>query len=202
MAKRRRTRKSNPQGSGMLLMLGGAAVAVYGYTQGWFDGLFGGPAVTYAAIPPPPAPSGNPIADPATQIVNTPSAPPPLGTIVTNANDVDAQLKAKYAYIIPDPSNVNALGGPIASTGYINMTYVLAHDAVTGAPVTATVYVRPDVSAPVQASIDARVARGADPLTSYDTIDQINSVMSTNGLTGIRGRNNLGYTNGWGGYRM
>lgn len=198
-----RRRTSNPKGgSGMLLMLGGAAVAVYGYSQGWFDSIFGGGTPVYAPIAPPPAPTGNPIANAATQIVNAPSTPPPLGTVVNNANDIDAQLKAKMAYIIPDSSNLAALAAPLVSAGYINMTYVITTDAVTGAPVTATLYVRPDVATPVQSVIDNRVARGGDAASPYDSLDQINTVMSTNGLTGVRSRNNLGYTNGWGGYRM
>lgn len=193
MAKRRS--KQNPEMGGILLLAGAATAAYLAYANGWF-----GNSTIVATAPTNPQPTNgtvNPVTNPATQIVNAPSAPPPLGTVVNNANDIAAQIAAKFAYIIPDPSNVNALGGPIAQAGYSNLSYVLDTDAISGTPVMATIYLRPDVATAVNASIQNRVDRSGGTATPNDTLTQIQQVMSNSGLTGLRGR-----STGWGGYRM
>lgn len=193
MAKRKS--KSNPEAGGMLLLAGVAAAAYYAYSQGWFGG--GTAVATLPSTPQPTTGTINPVINPATQIVNTPSTPPPLGTVVNNANDIAAQLAAKYPYIIPDPSNVNALGGPIAQAGYTNVTYIIDRDAVTGTPITATIYLRPDVATAVNAGVQNRMDRSGGTADPNDTLLQIQQAMSASSLSGLRGR-----STGWGGYRM
>jgi hypothetical protein len=174
-------RKSNPDhNSTMLLVVGGAAaVAFYGYTQGWFNTT----AVTASAPAPTqnPAMPNNPITSATTQVVNTPVPAPPLGTPVNDANSLAAQLKANYAYIIPGPS--------IASN--------IAALAPNYVPITTTdnglLLLRPDVASIVTSQINNRLVRaGGATLTSLqaatgETLAMIQQAMSSANLSGLRG---------------
>ena len=175
-------RKSNPDhGSTMLLVVGGAAaVAYYGYTQGWFNtaGAFTtnlSPTGTNSAMP------TNPITAATTQVVNTPVPAPPLGTPVNDANSLAAQLKANYAYIIP--------GAAIASN--------IATLAPNYAPILTSdnglLLLRPDVASVVTSQINNRLVRaGGATLTSLqaatgETLAMIQQAMSSANLSGLRG---------------
>lgn len=183
--------KENPETGMMLGLLAAAGVAIYGYYQGWF----GGTTVVAAPVPSPSIGTSNPITNPATQIVNTPSTPPPLGTVVTTGNDVAAQLAAKYPFIIPDPSNVNGLGGALATAGYINLSYNISADGSSANPILQTIYLRPDIAAAINSDLSGRTSRAGSQ--QYDTLSQIKQVMSNANLSGLNG-----FSSGWGGYRM
>jgi hypothetical protein len=156
--------------SGTILLLGGAAaLAYFGYTNGWFSSLF--PA-TAAAPPPPPPPSGPP-----------PPAPiPALGTTVTNANDALAQVAANDAFILPDAATFTTLQSALPS-GY-QVIQTTDHGGVL---------LRPDVYAAVQKLITNRVTRATSQGASTAsiqaagniTLGEIQSTMTSAGLTGL-----------------
>ena len=112
--------RSNPEHSGTLLLLGAAAVGAYGWYAGWFTSLM--PVTTVApAAPAQPSGTTNPVLNPNTQIVNAPSTAPPLGTIVTNANDQAAQVAANYTYIVPSAALVSQAPSGYAMVKVSNM---------------------------------------------------------------------------------
>ncbi len=73
---------------GLILLIGGAAVAWYGYTQGWFSSLFGTPAAS--TIPPASVPPATPYVAPA----NPPTSSAPVTLPTTAPATLSAQLTA------------------------------------------------------------------------------------------------------------
>lgn len=130
---------------GMMLLLGAAAVGVYGYMQGWFDTLIP------AAVLPKSNPTGttNPITNPKTQIVNAPSTPPAVGVVVNSGNDVAAQAAAKVPYILPSNAIVSQ-----APSGY-----ALVKVKDTGGVNSGFIYLRNDIAQKDIDSANAIVAQ-------------------------------------------
>lgn len=174
--------KQNPE-TGMLLLLGGGAVVAYGIYAGWFNSLFGTtPTVVVTPQAPAATSTGNPISSGAA-VVNTPTTPPPLGTVVQTAADTSAQITANYPYIIPSPTMINTLGALAAQAGY----------SAFSTSDMGTVYVRKDIAAAVNTDINNRVQRatqaGAASTSianaSNETFGQIQQLMTTQGLSGL-----------------
>ena len=105
-------RRSNPEHTGNLLLLVGVGVAGYlAYVNGWFSSLFGG--VTAAAQPLTVTTTG-------TGTTTAPAASvtaPPLGTTVSSAAQVAAQVAANYPYILPNATTFGAYTSS-APSGY------------------------------------------------------------------------------------
>lgn len=180
--------KENPKGGSMLLLLGAAGVALYGYFNGWFSSLT--TAVMASPAPTPTTGTVNPVTNPATQIVNAPSTPPPIGTVVTNANDLAAQAAASYMYILPAQSIGNLLS--LVPNGY---TPIVTADY-------GTVYLRNDVFGVVSTDLQNRIARAVNAGAAATSIqqstqlslDQIKVDAQTAGLSGLSGL--MGYRRG------
>ena len=90
------------KGSDTIMLLGAAAVAYYGYTQGWFSGILGklgggAPAPATPAAAPAPAPT--------------------LGSKVGTVAQIAAQAAANDAYILPDWTMLPSASTP-APSGY------------------------------------------------------------------------------------
>lgn len=103
--------------TGTILLLGAVGVAVYGYTQGWFSQLFGVTAIPgtttldasqTAAIKAQLAALAAQGTNPPPTASPTPAAVPALGTTVTSAGQVAAQVAAKDPYILPDATTWGA----------------------------------------------------------------------------------------------
>lgn len=159
--------------SGTIILLGAAAVGVYGYLNGWFTGLFGTTAAAVAAPVPTPV------------VVPTATAPtpvPPLGTTVTNVSDALRQVAANDAYILPDAATFATLQTALPG-GY---NWIMTTDK-------GGILLRPDVYAAVQTSISGLLARAtaAGAATSslqaagQVSLAQIQSIMASGGLSGF-----------------
>jgi hypothetical protein len=188
--KRYRKAQQNPHSAMPILLLAGAGIAAYlAYSNGWFS------SPTLAVAAPNPTPAGattNPVTNPATQIVNAPSAPPPLGTVVGNANDIAAQAAAGLAYILPAQSLQNL--SSLTPNGYSPITtsdfgLVFLRNNVYQVATT-------DLNNRIQRAIDQGAAETSVQNATKLSLTNIQQDMSSNGITG------LGFTNGWGGYRM
>lgn len=96
--------------TGTILLLGGAAVAIYGYFQGWFSGLTTKTAPSPA--PPPTTTAPGTTGGPANTV-------PPMGTVVVSVPQALAQVAAKDAYVMPNMDVYVALQTQIpANSGY------------------------------------------------------------------------------------
>ena len=118
---------------------------------------------------------------------NSSSTVPPIGTVVSNANDIAAQAQAGLAYIIPSPSISNV--SSLTPNGY---SFVSTSDA-------GNIFLRDDVYNSLQSSIQGRVARvqaqyqatgvqapvSAIQSAGVVTLSQIQVLMSTQGLSGF-----------------
>jgi len=197
----KRRKKQNPSsGATTALVLGGLGLAAYlAYANGWFTttGIVAAPAT--GGTPTPTTGTTNPVTNPNTQIVNAPSAPPPLGTIVTNANDIAAQVTAKLPYIVPDPTVISS-----APAGYVMVAATDKAAAPAGA-----FYLRGDIAAKML-SIDQIAAAAAanatgDSGTQTLTLNDLGSnqwaaqnpaqVLQVTGMKGLRGLG--GFRGGW-----
>lgn len=158
--------------SNTILLLGAAGVAVYGYTQGWFNTIlasFGGAAAA-PAIAAKPAAAVTPV--------------PPLGTTVTNAADALRQVAANDAYVLPDAATFVSFQGALPG-GYNTVTTTDKGQ----------ILLRPDVYAAVSGVLSNRVKRAADAGASatsiqnagQTTLAEIQTMMSTQGLSGLGG---------------
>lgn len=161
--------------TGTIVLLGGVGVAIYGYMNNWFASM----GFPYA--------SAVPVATPATvsKAAAAPpvsSGPPPLGTTVTTANDALTQVAANDPYIIPDAPTAAVLQAATPS-GY---SWITTTDR-------GPILLRSDVYGAVQTNltntINRAIAAGA-ALTSVQaagqtTLPQIQTAMSTNGLSGL-----------------
>lgn len=172
----RRRQKQNPNNGGMIAMLAVVGIGVYGWMNGWFT------TQTVVATPTPaPTPTNNPIMNPATQIVNAPSTPPPLGTVVGNANDIAAQAAAGLAYILP----VQTIGNLTSLTpnGY--------------SPITTsdygTIFLRNNVYSVANTDLQNRINRAQASGASATSVqastqlalNQIQQDMANNGIAGL-----------------
>jgi 3D (Asp-Asp-Asp) domain-containing protein len=93
---------------------------------------------------------------------------PALGSAVSTAAQVQAQVSANDPYIIPVQSAVNSIAGPAISAGYVNVN---TSDA-------GTVFLRPDVSAAATAALPMASANWT--LANIKTI-----IANTAGLSGL-----------------
>jgi len=166
-----------------LLLVGGLGVAAYlAYINNWF-GSVSTPTTATAASPS--IGTSNPVTNPNTQIVNAPSAPPPLGTVVTNGNDVSAQATAGYAYILP-AAGINTSSPP---TGYsvINTT--------DHGPIYLRNNVYNEVSRVINNRVQRAIAQGAAQTSiqnaGNESLQDVQTAMSSAGLTGFS------YSGGW-----
>lgn len=178
---RRNPSKRNPSGGGMesILLLGGAGVMLYLAYQNNLGGIQS--LLHFGASTPTPAPSigtNNPITNPNTTVVNTPTPPPPLGTVVTNGNDVTAQATAGYAYILP-AAGLNTSTPPNGYSVMNTIDYgpVFLRNNVYGAASTV-------INARVQRAIDQGAAETSIQNAGRESLQDIQTVMSSNGLTG------------------
>jgi|HubBroStandDraft_2_1064218.scaffolds.fasta_scaffold102628_2 hypothetical protein len=124
--------------SGLILLVGGAAVAWYGYTQGWFASLFGTPPVVTPTPTPVSTGTATGCVAPSTIVNGVCTAPyvapanPPQATVqysgpgTTSAGGVAlvAQLATAYGGLNPPPMNIdqwayyyNLLSGVTPLTG-------------------------------------------------------------------------------------
>lgn len=185
--------RQNPNSTGMIVMLGAVAVAAYGYMAGWFTTATAATTVLPPSTPTTGTSATNPI-NAGTQLVNTPSTPPPLGTVVSDANGIAAQAAAGYAYILPAQSLTNIMS--LTPNGYSNINTTDY----------GSVFVRNNVFSAVNADLQNRMQRainsGASATSVQNssnlTLAQIVTSMSTNGLTGLYGMAGLGYYNPYG----
>lgn len=172
-----RRRKKNPSGeTGTLLLLGGVGVLGYlAYTQGWLSSLFGSTATTTTGTTPlTPGTSGG-TSTAATNISGTPA----LGTPITSNSQVAMQVMANYPYIIPvTSSSAQKPGG-----------YTLAADTNAAEAPTGQVWVRNDIAVALLAWMNKNYANAPATIgtlfTLPVTLAQIQSVMQTNGLSGM-----------------
>src|SRR5579883_1849600 len=181
-------RKSNPEHAGSILLLAGVAVAGYlAYVNGWLSNLL--PAAAPTPTPTPTTGTTNPVTNPNTQIVNAPSAPPPLGTVVTTANDISAQALAGYAYILPGPG-INTSVPPSGYTAFTTTDYGTIYLRNNVYQVAST-----DMNNRIQRAINAGAAASSVQNAGNMTLAQIQQDMSNNGLTGM---GMTKHTDGWG----
>lgn len=182
--------------TGILLLLGGAGVAYWGYTQGWFASFGLTPAGTAAAPATNPTPNATITAAQAAAVLAaaqaaaaaaSASAPPPaLGTTVTSATDVLKQIGAQDPFVIPDAATAAAIGAPPSNYGAVTTTDK------------GVVFLRPDVYSAVQNLISGRLAKIAaanaagTPVAATSiqnatnvTLADIQSTMSLQGLSGL-----------------
>ena len=169
------------------LLLGAAAVAFYGYTQGWFSSLFGTTAAAATST------AAQQAAAAAAAAAKGPVVPP-VGTVLTNAADLAAQVAAKDPYILPGPALI----------GQAPAGYSLAMDSMVGevggtGSAQGGFYVRNDVASALVALMNAlqtatNVATGGvsapvtlETLYQYpiQNLAQLKTVMSSAGLTGL-----------------
>jgi len=180
--------------TGTILLLGGLGVAVWGYFQGWFSSL----GFTPAAAKPV---TGTPAASTAATPPAATAAAPKLGTILTSAAQLAAQVAAGDAYILPGPSLISS-----PPTGY-----TLATDSnnaevgfAAGNTAPGSFYLRDDVAAALVATINAgQLATQTGPgnvttATLYQfpiqSLTQLQQVMTGAGLHGLSGLAQYLYT--------
>lgn len=168
------------ESSGTFILLGVAAVGVYGYLNGWFSGLLG--TTTTAAAAAVPTPTSTTAAAPAASV-------PALGSVVHTAADLAAQVAARDPYIFPDSSLI----------GQAPAGYVLAKDATVSetGTVDGSFYLRADVAQAVLGVINlinaaASGGTGATQqtlatlyLAPVSNLAQIKTIMSSSGLSGF-----------------
>lgn len=157
MARTRRNKGGDS--SGTIMLLGAAAVAFYGYTQGWFAGLFGTAAPVAAAAP-----------------TSTGPVVPKLGTVVTNAADLQAQVAANDPYILPSA----AIQGS-APAGYTTATNAKASE--TGAP-NGQFYLRNDVASALLPVIGQGATLGTLYQFPVANLADVMAIMTSKGLSG------------------
>lgn len=190
--------RENPHSTGLIVMLGAAAVAIYGYTQGWFTSLTTVPVTTPATGA---TQTSNPITNPATQIVNAPSSSvPPLGTIVNNGNDIAAQAAAHLAYINPSAAAVSQ-----APSGY-----TMVHVSDMSAAPSGVIYLRNDIAQKDLATANAVInaanqvaqvmaATSGQPYVAQGLLSLSDgSFKLANLQSGVSGLAGLGYYNPYG----
>lgn len=153
--------------STILLVGGAAAVAYFGYTQGWFSNLIGS-AAPMAAAPPPVVPTPAPGQTTPGTVGTTPPAPtaPPLDTTIVSLPQALAQIAAKDLYIKPNLD-----------------LYVLLQTAVP--PNSGyNFYVDPN-GLPLLLRNDVMTAVQASPAGATLTLDDIKKLITTAGLSGL-----------------
>lgn len=165
-------------------MVGIAAVAVYGYLEGWFSSLIpvasATPVPTGTGTAQNPTGTSNPI-NAGTQIVNapTPSYTPPAVYSYNPAGAAAASLPATAApYIV-------ATAGQVVPAGYSTVNTVDS----------GTVFLRDDL----YAKAFAANIQVASPLANI-TLAGMKSAAGVSGLG--MAPNGLGYTSSWSGYSM
>jgi len=189
---RRRTRKKNPEsGATSLLMIGGIAVVGYlAYVNGWLSSLFGTTAATTTtATTGTTAPVTGSVSPTAAAVVGT----PPLGTVVHNNTDLQAQVAAQLPYIMPDNSTIGS--SPVG--------YTLATDATPSETGTTggQFYLRNDVAQAAVNGLNSLLnlasvgSQGTIPYVAlspatlytapFQNLAQLHSVMASAGLKGL-----------------
>lgn len=177
-------RRQNPSGGalGPIILLGGAGIALYlAYQNNWggIDTMFNFGTPTPAPAPASGTGTNNPITNPNTTLINAPVAPPPLGTVATSGNQVTAQATAGYAYILPGPG----IDTSTAPNGYSTLT------TTDYGPVFLRNNVYSAVDTVIQNRIQRAISQGAAATSvqaaGNETLQNIQTVMSTNGLAGL-----------------
>lgn len=178
--------------SNTILLLGAAGVAFYGYTQGWFNSILSsfGPIINVggggssgtnpqltaaqaAAIQAAAAKQGSAPIPPVATV-------PPLGTIVKNAGEVQAQAAAKDPYILPDAGTFTPYAmSPLP--GYVAFGLKAGNDY-------SNVLLRQDVYDLANSTVSA----SGNPLSLTD----LQALMKTKGLSGLGDYRRHLYTRG------
>lgn len=170
--------EENPKAGGFIF-LGLAAIAGYwAYTKGWFST----PVAVTTSTQPASTSTTNPVNNGAA-IVNAPTAPPPLGTVVSTAADLAAQVAAAYPYILP-AQTIPSLRS-LTPNGY---SAIITGDY-------GTIFLRNDVYAVSAASLENRIKRAIDAGADATSVQastllnlaEIQNQMSINSLSGLAG---------------
>jgi hypothetical protein len=174
-----------------ILLLGAAAVAVYGYTQGWFSKLFGTTTTsttqTAAQIAAAQAATAQAAAAAAASAAQNSPILPPLGTILNNAPQIALQVAAKDKYILPGPALYSAASPPAGYTAAID---ALASEVGGGS---GGFYLRNDIAAAVLATVNGLLqAQGLPGLTlgtltqfPIESLSTVNQIATSAGLSGL-----------------
>ena len=184
--------------TGTILLLGGLGVAVWGYFQGWFSSLGFAPA---AAATTPGTTTTTTTTSTAANPPAATAAAPKLGTVLTSAAQLAAQVAAGDAYILPGPTLISQ-----PPTGYSLASD--SNNAEVGYPATntapGTFYVRNDVAAALVGVLNAaQVATHTGPgnvttATLYQfpiqSLTQLQQIMTAAGLSGLGGLAQYMYT--------